>query len=112
MKEALLVASLTEPPSSGGEELAHLTGAAGWLEVRADLVGDLDPAWLRDRFPGRLLYTLRSRAEGGAHSASRDKRRRRLRDNATRYDLVDLEGDRDLAPDLLDAIPAERRVIS
>jgi len=58
-----MVASLTEPPSAGGEEIARLAGVAGWLEVRADLVGDLDPAWLRDRFPGRLLYTLRSRAE-------------------------------------------------
>ncbi len=112
MKEALLVASLAEPPSAGGEEIARLAGVAGWLEVRADLVGDLDPAWLRERFPGRLLYTLRSRAEGGAHSASRDKRRQRLRENASRYDFVDLEGDRDLAPEVLDEIPAEKRVLS
>src|SRR5689334_23716793 len=32
--------------------------------VRADLVGDLDPAALRKALPGKpLLYTLRSRAE-------------------------------------------------
>jgi len=39
-----------------------------WLEVRGDLVGDLDPAGLRF-FPGKLLYTLRSRVEGGASRA-------------------------------------------
>ena len=32
-----------------------------WLEVRADLIPELDPAELRERCKGRpLLYTLRS----------------------------------------------------
>jgi 3-dehydroquinate dehydratase/shikimate dehydrogenase len=112
MTKALLVASLTEPPSHDGEEIARLGGVAEWLEVRADLVGDLDPAWLRALFPGRLLYTLRSRAEGGAFSASRERRRQRLRDNAPGYDLIDLEGDRDLAPELLGEVGVERRLLS
>jgi 3-dehydroquinate dehydratase/shikimate dehydrogenase len=107
---ATLVASLTEPPSAEG--LAVLAGAADWLEVRADLVGDLDPAPLRAAFPGKLLYTLRSRAEGGAFEGSPERRRRRLLEAAGRYDLVDLEAERDLADEILAAFPPEARVLS
>jgi len=108
----LLVATLTEPPSADGAELVALSGRADWLEVRADLVGDLDPDWLRQRFAGELLYTLRSRGEGGRFTASREKRRQRLVAASARYDRVDLEGDRDLAAPTLAAVAAERRVIS
>jgi 3-dehydroquinate dehydratase/shikimate dehydrogenase len=93
------------------EEAAGLA-SADWLEVRADLVGDLDPAPLRRVFPGKLLYTLRSRAEGGAIEVSPERRKRRLIDAASCYDLVDLEMARDLTPDVLRAIPAARRVVS
>ncbi len=112
MNRATLVASLTEPPEEDGRSLAALGKAAEWLEVRADLVGDLDPDWLRQHFPGRLLYTLRSRAEGGSFEGSREKRRRRLTGQGSRFDAVDLEGERDLAPEVLAALPPERRVIS
>jgi 3-dehydroquinate dehydratase / shikimate dehydrogenase len=104
-RRAVLVATLTTPPSAGGRELATLPEAVQWLEVRADLVGDLPPDWLRSHFPGRLLYTLRSRVEGGAGTESRQERRARLLEAAPHYDLVDLEGERDLRPDLLQAIP-------
>ncbi|MES1240318.1 MAG: type I 3-dehydroquinate dehydratase [Acidobacteriota bacterium] len=107
MERATLIATLTAPPAADFE-LAD----ADWLEVRADLVGDLDPAVLRRTFPGKLLYTLRSRAEGGAADASPERRRRRLIDAASRYDLVDLEMARDLAPEVLRAIPPACRVIS
>ena len=109
MLDATLVATLTTPPGDGLEaELAEVA----WLEVRADLVGDLAPEPLRARFSGKLLYTLRSRAEGGAWEGSAERRKRRLLDAAERYDLVDLECVRDLAPDVLKAIPPEKRVIS
>ena len=39
--------------------------------MRADLVGDLDAARLARVFPGKLLYTLRSRAEGGGSEGLR-----------------------------------------
>lgn len=104
---ATLIATLTAPPSSDAE-----LAAADWLEVRADLVGDLDPAALRRAFPGKLLYTLRSRAEGGAADASPERRKRRLIDAASRYDLVDLEMARDLVPEVLRAVPPSKRVIS
>ncbi|MGB5879953.1 MAG: type I 3-dehydroquinate dehydratase, partial [Thermoanaerobaculia bacterium] len=108
--KVILVASLTERPE--GEELSALSGVADILEVRADLVGDVEPDWLRDRFSGQLLFTLRSRAEGGSSEASTARRYQRLAEAAHLYDLVDLEGLRDLHPELLAAVPEERRIIS
>ncbi|HYN22879.1 MAG TPA: type I 3-dehydroquinate dehydratase, partial [Thermoanaerobaculia bacterium] len=99
---ATLTASMPEDIPAGVE----------WLEVRADLTGDLDPKPLRKLFPGKLLYTLRSRAEGGAFDGSSERRKRRLLDAAKRYDFVDLEMARDLVPEVLKAVPPERRVIS
>ena len=95
-----------------GEELAELSGVADILEVRADLVGDIEPDWLRDRFSGRLLFTLRSRGEGGRSEASTATRYQRLAKVAEHYDLIDLEGLRDLHPELLAVVPEERRIIS
>ena len=109
---ALLIASLTEPPAGDGSDLLALGKTADWLEVRADLVGDLDPDWLRTYFPGQILYTLRSEFEGGAFAGSQDSRRRRMLEAGPRFDRVDLEGDRDLVPELLARIPASSRVIS
>jgi 3-dehydroquinate dehydratase / shikimate dehydrogenase len=64
VKKRTLVATLTSLPAE--RELRALPPSVGILEVRADLLGDLDPDWLREHFRGELLYTLRSRAEGGA----------------------------------------------
>lgn len=114
-----LVATLTTPPSAAGdpdgdEELRDLEArGVGYLEVRADLLGDdLDPTRLRERFAGGLVYTLRSKAEGGRGTNDREKRRDRLVAAAELYDLVDLEFDRDLEADLLVEIPPEKRLIS
>ena len=111
-ERAIVVASLTEPPAADGSDLRALAGAADWLEVRADLVGDLDPDWLRSHFPGEILYTLRSAFEGGAFEGPREARLRRIGEAAPRFDRVDLEGERDLVPELLTRIPAARRVVS
>lgn len=112
MADASLIATLSAPPSAGGVELRALPDSVGWLEVRADLAGDLDPLWLRGRFRGRLLYSLRSRAEGGACDDSPDRRRQRLVEAARLYDRVELEADRDLSPDLLAEVPAGKRLVS
>ncbi len=109
---ATLVATLTAAP---GEAEAAELAAADWLEVRADLSPELaaDPGSFRRRFPGKpLLYTLRSRAEGGGFEATAERRRRRILDAAPGFDLVDLEAERDLSPDLLAAISPERRIVS
>jgi len=112
---ATLVASLTRAPQPGDlEALCAIDGGKGveWLEVRADLVGDLDAGELRARFPGKLLYTLRSAAEGGAFGGGASERRERLQRAAQTYDRVDLEVARDLGAELLAAVPAEQRLIS
>jgi 3-dehydroquinate dehydratase / shikimate dehydrogenase len=106
---ASLIATLTTPLTP---KLAAGLDGAEWLEVRADVLGDVDPEPLRRLFPGKLLYTLRSRAEGGFFEGSPERRKRRLLEAAARYDRVDLEGARDLAPELLTAVPRELRLIS
>lgn len=112
MIKATLIATLMTPPSAGGEELSALPEAVEWLEVRSDLVGDLDPEWLRRRFGGRLLYALRSRAEGGDFDGSLDQRHDRLRRAARSFDLIELEGERDFSSQLLAEIPIEKRLVS
>ena len=112
MRKATLIATLMTPPSSGGQELSALQDRVDWLEVRSDLFGDLDADWLRSRFGGRLLYSLRSSTEGGIFEGSLDQRHNRLKRAARFYDLVEIEGERDFTPDLLDTIPVEKRVVS
>src|SRR5262245_59117679 len=112
MDKACLIGTLTAPLSPQGDDLRALPRDVEWLEVRSDLTGDLDPDWIRSHFSGRLLFTLRSADEGGRFSGSAGERRERLTRAARHYDLVDLEADRDLRPELLDAVPAAQRVIS
>jgi 3-dehydroquinate dehydratase/shikimate dehydrogenase len=112
MANATLVASLVKPPSQADSELTALPEAVEWLEVRADLSGDLDPHWLRNHFRGQLLYTLRSREEDGGFQGTSSERRERLLEAARRYNLIDLEGERDLTPEILAEIPPHKRLIS
>lgn len=111
MTEASLIATLITSPSDSGAELAALHDSLEWLEVRADLLGDINPEWLRKHFKGRLLYSLRSRAEGGVCSDSRESRQRRLAEAARFYDRVELETG-DLSESLLAEIPSDRRLVS
>lgn len=109
--EVSLIASLTAAPSATGAELTALPASVGWLEVRADLVGDLDPDWLRRYFKGRLLYSLRGQDAGGQFSGSSALRRQRLEAATRYYDRVELEQS-DLSSELLDLLPIEKRLIS
>ena len=109
-ERASLIATLAEPPDDG--VLAGLPRSVDWLELRADLCGEIPASWLRERFQGRLLYTLRSRGEGGQYEGSLAKRRQRLAAAAADFDRVDLESDRDLNDALLQAVPVEKRVLS
>jgi 3-dehydroquinate dehydratase/shikimate dehydrogenase len=107
-----LAGTIETPMSSDGAEVRALPRDIDWLEVRADVVGDVDADWLRARFAGKLLYSLRSTAEGGRGAASTGERRARLVRAARQYDLVELEGDRDLVPEVLNAIGPDGRVLS
>jgi len=107
-----MVAVLSEPPRPDGVELRALAARADSLEVRADLVGDLDPHWLRQHFPGTLVYVLRSVEEGGQFSGDLAHRHSRLQAAARAYDQVDLEWARDLTAEMLAAVPASRRRLS
>ena len=70
--------------------------------MRADLAGDIDPRPLRERFDGRLVYSLRSADRGGEARDPAGERRRRLLAAARDYDVVDLEHERDLDPEVLE----------
>jgi 3-dehydroquinate dehydratase/shikimate dehydrogenase len=108
MSDASLIATLAAPPNG---ELGALRAAVRGIEVRADLAGDLDADWLRDRFAGELTYSLRPRAAGGAFEGTPDERRRRLLAAARRFDRVEV-GEGDLEPALLAGIPPARRLAS
>jgi 3-dehydroquinate dehydratase/shikimate dehydrogenase len=112
MHTVRLAGTLTTAPSARGDEIRRLPPEIDLLEVRADRIGHVDPDWLRSHFRGRLLFTLRSTAEGGACDADLPQRHRDLRRAALHYDLVDLEAARDLAPEVLARIPAHQRLIS
>ena len=109
MRRTTLVATLTSLPSESGEELAALAEDVEILEVRGDLLGPLDPDWLKDHFPGRLLYTLRSKGEWGSFEGSDEERMQLLTQAASHYDLIDLEAERDVLPEILAEIPEAQR---
>src|SRR3954471_10728925 len=112
MSEPCLAATLSVPPSISGAELAALPDSVKLLEVRADLLGDLDVDWLRHHFKGRLLYVLRSHTEGGHSFDAPEQRQRRLIAAARYYDQIELEYHRDLSARVLGEIPAAKRVLS
>ncbi|HKR15241.1 MAG TPA: NAD(P)-dependent oxidoreductase [Pyrinomonadaceae bacterium] len=103
MTKALLMASLLTPPSPDGVELSTLPDSVQWLEVRADLAGDLDPDWIRNHFRGRLIYSIRNQEPD---------RQRRLLAAAERYDRVELDADRDFSSELLNEVAPEKRLVS
>lgn len=108
MADAMLVATLDAPRPAAEAQLRLLPEAVAIVEVRADRVGDPDPRALRAVFAGRLLYTFPPPASGAAS----EERARRLGRAATAYDLVTLGAPHDLVPDVLRAVPPEKRLLS
>jgi 3-dehydroquinate dehydratase/shikimate dehydrogenase len=103
-----VIATLTAWPDG----LSTMPDGVTHLQVRADLAGDVEPARLRRCGDRGLVYTLRSRAHGGrAADPPRLRRARLAAAVAAGYDVVDLEADHDLDPDLLAAVPPQRRRI-
>jgi 3-dehydroquinate dehydratase/shikimate dehydrogenase len=103
MTDASLIATLLAPPSPTGVELSTLPDSVQWLEVRADLAGELDPDWLRDHFRGRIIYSFR---------ADSIDRHQRLAAAVGRYDRIELDTDRDFAGEFLDLVPQEQRLVA
>jgi 3-dehydroquinate dehydratase/shikimate dehydrogenase len=99
MNDVILAASLTALQPS----FPHLPPEVHWLEVRADLAGDVDVRALREHFGGALLYVLRGGVAADRHA--------RLLRAARSYDFVELEP-HDLVPELLEAIPPRQRVLA
>jgi 3-dehydroquinate dehydratase/shikimate dehydrogenase len=107
-----IIATLTKNAWVEHRELRALRDGPCSLEIRADLTGEIDPAVLRRHLRGRLIYSLRSVEYGGAFMGDVAERKHRLLAAVRKYDLIDLEFDRDLTPELLAAIPPSRRRIS
>jgi 3-dehydroquinate dehydratase/shikimate dehydrogenase len=104
MRETTIVAVFDAPLRA--TEVPDAARSADWLEIRADphadLTSEVDPEWLRARFAGTLLYAL------PPHAVDRTERLLRA---ARTFDLVSLDPG-DLTPEVLAAIPPERRLLS
>src|SRR5260370_942535 len=112
MQKARVIASLDHEGFSGGEVLWSITDTVDALEVRADVLGHVYPDGLRDRFGGELIFALRSEAQGGRSDASDSERAQLLVRAAERYDMIELESERDCREETLAVIPPERRILS
>jgi 3-dehydroquinate dehydratase/shikimate dehydrogenase len=108
---AALVATLDE--SAATTDAVHrLAEGVSWLQVRADLVGDVPVAWLREGFNGQLLYTLGDGGRAGGDSAGLGRGERLVAAAAEGYDLIELDAQLDARADVLAAIPPDQRMIS
>jgi 3-dehydroquinate dehydratase/shikimate dehydrogenase len=103
---AALVATLDESPATT-TAVYRLPEEVSWLRVRADLVGAVPAAWLRERFNGQLLYTLGDGGDGAEFSRGE----RLIAAAAEGYDLVELDAQRDIRAEVLAAIPPHQRMI-
>lgn len=112
-KNCTLVVSLFE---MSFEELAQLkvfSNNIGFVEIRADVIGHRpDYEHLSKFHSASLLYALRSQEEGGFFQGTPDERKALLIEASKYCDLIELEGARDLQPEILEAIPPEKRIIS
>jgi 3-dehydroquinate dehydratase / shikimate dehydrogenase len=109
---ATIAASITDISAVSSPDFAALPHYIQWLELRGDLLGDLELPPIRSRFSGKIVYTLRSTAEGGSFDGSQDERLARLSRAARQYDLVDLETDSGLDEELLRRVPPDKRILS
>jgi 3-dehydroquinate dehydratase/shikimate dehydrogenase len=111
MIEVSLVAVASAPFSHDFKEIDELPATVKWLQVRADLIGDVSASRLREHFSGKILYTLRSGRSGGMFAGPDLERQKRILAASEAYDLVELESDSDLSPSLLTSIPARKRML-
>src|SRR4051812_12039780 len=78
-----VVGSLRMTRAEDLEPLGGLAHEVDWLRVTADAAGDPPPAWIRERFRGRLIFASPDRGVDSGGTTRRD----RLRGAAEEYDL-------------------------
>src|SRR3954454_9237091 len=98
--EALLVATLDAPNTSGASLLSELPRGIGGVRVRADRDGGIAAEELRRHFGGLLIYSLPTRGEEGMGRGGHG-REERLASAAGEFDLVELDVEHDLSEALL-----------
>jgi len=103
-----LVAVITE--SSSLDRVLEIPDAVTTLEIRGDLNGKAPASWLRSHFSGKLLYSLPSPYQSG-QATTPASRHQILIQAAHNYDIVELDADFDLCPEVIEAVPAEKRLI-
>ena len=96
---------------SSYEAISEIPDAVRLLEVRGSLTENLPVEWLRQRFSGELLYSLPNHSPEGHFGRSLRARLQLVAQAAREYDMVGLDADCDLIPEVLAAIPAEKRLI-
>jgi 3-dehydroquinate dehydratase/shikimate dehydrogenase len=105
---ALVATIITPQPAP---EVLRVPETVRWIQIRADLTGDIPAEWLRAHSGAKLLYTCRTAVSACETPSSGAERRQRLLKAARDYDLVELEADADLDSLVLESIPAAKRMI-
>jgi 3-dehydroquinate dehydratase/shikimate dehydrogenase len=110
-----MVASITLGASlvgiSSRQTISKIPDAVTLLEVRGSHTESVPVEWFRERFSGELLYTLPNRSSDGHFAGALSTRFRLLVQAGREYDMVGLNADCDLVPEVLAAIPFQKRLI-
>jgi len=96
---------------SSHETILEIPDAVTLLEIRGSLTESLPVDPLRQRFSGELLYSLPKHCSDGRFAGPLSTRHRTLIQAAREYDMVEVDADSDLTPEVLSAIPVEKRLI-
>ena len=105
-RRAEVVAGVGEAQAATAGALAGLPGEVAWLRTSGER---RPPAGLRGHFAGGLILGCPDR-DGDGDGDGPAGRERLLR-AADGYDLVELDADRDLSPEVLAAVPPRRRLV-
>ena len=106
MARAIVVGSIVRSPTKHESEVLRTN--VDWLRVRADRLSPIECAALKDHFRGPTIFSLESHR--GETTAAR-QRVEKLVAAASRYDLIELDAERDLVGEVLDAVAPERRIV-
>ncbi len=93
------------------KELRTMPLEVGLLEVRADSF-EVNLSVIKNSTSAQLLFSLRSQLEGGKFTGNTQQRIQQLVEAVPHYDYIELEGARDLIPEILNFIPIEKRIIA